>query len=901
MSGKHNKEFISKAPSPSRGDNAPAFGTPSLKITPPGSASPPLKIRGGKGGVMISGRGKGELISHPLRGGPACPVGRDEGEGDVCGFTIENISGCKLAGVLLCIMLFFPFSLCDAKEVSFEKEALVLPDNTIFLDRNGKPLRFIPDEKWERHIWISGRDIPDIVRNAFIAVEDERFYEHSGFDLKAIFRAMKDNIFQGRIVSGASTISQQVVRLIYPHKRTLGGKVTEIFRSLRLESSLSKDEILEHYLNRVPMGNNITGVELASRIYFGKPASDLSVAEAALLASIPKAPGRLDPFSKDNSRLMERKELVLRKMLYQGHISEEEFNEAENYKIILTNKDSFPFNASHLVEMLIKRGYKLPGVVHTTIDLNLQQEIEKILLSQRERLAFRGASQAAVLVVHNPTMEVLASAGSISYSDKYSGFINGTTALRSAGSTIKPLLYAQALEEGYTVSSLLEDTLRKYRTPLGNYSPDNYDRKEYGPVTMRVALGSSLNISAIKMIDSIQVEPVYQTLRRLELLKPGKGPEHYGLGIVIGNVEVSLEQLVAVYAMLANQGVFRKPRYTVDDLDGPSEQIFSPETSFIISDILSDASARMLTFGNSPNMTFPFRVSLKTGTSTKYRDGWIVGYTPEYTVGVWIGNFDGRPTAKLSGASGAAPIFKDIIYLLHENSPPSLQKMPENVVTSNVCGISGKKPGEYCHYVTAELFIKGTEPVDTCDFHDNDGYFHELPTSYAGWLYDKKRKVSAGAYRLRGFPKNLDEVFSDDMSDSGDIGIRVNSDRESQGISSDVAKNTVKTPVSQKHLTIGSVNSIDEIKTTLDNNSISIIYPLPGDRFVKDRRSDMQAIQLESLSLKPVDYVDWYIDGKHYARTGPPYNTFWKLKKGAHNIAAVLPDKTGDSVDIIVE
>lgn len=806
--------------------------------------------------------------------------------------------------ILVFIFLFSPGALSFAKEGGFEPEDIVFPDNSIFLDRNGEALRFIPDEKGQRHIWVEGKDIPDIVKNAFIAAEDERFYNHNGFDFKAAIRALRDNLREGRIVSGASTISQQVVRLIYPHERTYKEKVIEIFRSGKLEENFSKEEILEQYLNRVPMGNNIVGVELASIVYFNKSVADLSVAEAAVLASLPKAPGQLNPYNKGRTKLLKRKNRVLSRMLGQGFLAEEEFKKAMDYEIVFNEKMSFPNKAPHLVDLLIAREDGLSGKHHTTLDSSLQKEVEKLLNSHKTRLALRGASQAAAIIVHNPTMEVLASVGSFSYSEKDGGYNNGTVAFRSAGSTIKPLLYAQALEQGYTVSSLLEDVLRRYRTPFGSYSPDNFDRKEYGPVTMRVALGNSLNISAIKMVEAIEIEPVYRLLQKVNLInKPGHGAEHYGLGLVIGNAEVSLEQLVSVYAMFANGGVYRPLRYIRnDDADKDEDKVFSPETAYIISDILSDPSARMLIFGSVHDMNFPFRVSLKTGTSTKYRDGWIIGYTPEYTVGVWIGNFNGAPTARLSGSTGAAPIFKDIMYLLHGNSYPSSYARPENVAAAEVCGISGMKPGPSCNYVTKELFIKGTEPVEICAFHKNEKYFHELPTTYARWIYEKNKQVSAGSYRLEGFSRNLKNVFNDEQADNllpdEAPGIRIKNSRQKEDIISNAAMVTVD---KMDHYSIGAEAENNYEMHEYTDNRLSITYPLPKDRFIIDKNKTAQVIRLETVSYRPIKYLDWFIDGKHYARTGPPYYAYWKLEKGRHSITAVAPDRKGDSIEIIVE
>ncbi|MBI5205843.1 MAG: penicillin-binding protein 1C [Nitrospirae bacterium] len=812
--------------------------------------------------------------------------------------------GKRLSIGLVFIFLFSLSSFSLAKEGGFEREDIVFPDNSIFLDRNGEILRFIPDENGQRHIWLSGKDIPDIVKNAFIAAEDERFYNHNGVDFKAVIRALRDNLREGRIVSGASTISQQVVRLIYPHERTYKDKIIEIFRSGRLEENLSKDGILEQYLNRVPMGNNIVGINLASIVYFNKSIADLSVAEAAVLASLPKAPGQLNPYGKSRGKLLKRKNWVLSRMLEQGYLTEEEFKKSMGCEIVFNEKTSFPNKAQHLVDLLIARGTGLFGKHYTTLDSNLQKEVEKLLNSHKTRLASRGASQAAAIIVHNPTMEVLVSVGSFSYSEKDSGYNNGTIAFRSAGSTIKPLLYAQALEQGYTVSSLLEDVLRRYWTPFGSYSPDNFDRKEYGPVTMRVALGNSLNISAIRMVEAIEIEPVYQLLQRVNLINNQRnGAEHYGLGLVIGNAEVSLEQLVSVYAMFANEGVYRPLRYLKDDgTDNNADNIFSRETAYIISDILSDPSARMLIFGSVHDMNFPFKISLKTGTSTKYRDGWIIGYTPEYTVGVWIGNFDGAPTTKLSGSTGAAPIFKDIIYLLHGNAYLSSYARPENVTETEVCGISGMKPGPYCNYVTRELFIKGTEPVETCTFHKNEKYFHELPTTYAGWIYEKNKQVSSGSYRLKGFSRNLENVFQEEQVNdliSDELpGIRIKNRGQKENQASNAAMDTVN---KMDHYSVGAETEDRDETYTYPDNRLSITYPLPHDRFIIDKNKTAQVIRLETISYKPIKYMDWFIDGRHYARTGPPYHTYWKLEKGKHSIMAVAPDRKGDSIEVTVE
>jgi penicillin-binding protein 1C len=811
----------------------------------------------------------------------------------------------KLANLLPMILFLFSVLALGSSAVAgqgdFDEKDILLPDPCILLDRNGEVLRFLPDARGQRHLWIHGKDIPDIVKKAFIAAEDRNFYRHHGFDLMASLRALRDNIVQGKIVSGASTITQQVVRLIYPRQRTFGDKIVEISRSGRLENVLSKDEILEQYLNRVPMGNNMIGIELGSRAYFGKTVSQLSVAEAAVLASLPKAPGRLNPFRARKKNLLRRKDWVLQRMAEQGYLNQEEFKEARDEKILFRKQAPLPMKAPHLVNLLMARGENGPGPSYTTIDLDLQSEVEKILTSHRLRLLSKGVKQAAAIVVHNPSMEVLALVGSFSYSSLNKGFNNGVIARRSAGSTIKPFIYGMALEKGFTVSSLLEDTLRKYWTPFGDFSPDNFDMKEYGPVTMRVALGNSLNISAIKMMEGLDKEMAYQLLERMNLVTDSRrGSDYYGLGLVVGNAEVSLEQLVTAFAMLANGGVYRPLRYFLEGEAGGGDPVFSREVAYIISDVLSDPSARMITFGGFYNASFPFKVSLKTGTSTRYRDGWTVGYTPEFTVGVWVGNFEGIPTGQTTGASGAAPIFRDVIYLLQGNAHPSTPDRPETVTTVEICGISGMRPGPDCHYVTHELFIKGTEPTETCLFHGKERYYHELPTTFAGWVYEKDKRGFTGGYRLRGFSKNLEDVFYDDPQSSSlfkDLtGIRARRDDPQE---EPFSKVMVEKEGQRNHYSIGDES--DRERETSADGQLSIIYPLPYDRFVFEKNRTAQMIRLEIISHKPVEYVDWFVDGIHYTRAKPPYGTYWQLERGRHQITAVTPLKRGDSIEIIVE
>ncbi len=794
----------------------------------------------------------------------------------------------QILGTAVCLTMLF---LGKGGAEHFSDEDLAFHDNLLFTDRDGEMLRFVPDSKGQRHLWTEAEEIPDHLKKAFIAIEDERFYSHRGVDLKSILRALRDNIFHGKVISGASTLTQQTVRLIYPHPRTLGGKLREMSLSGELEERLSKDAILEQYLNRVPLGPGIVGVGLASRVYFDRKPSELSVAQAAVLAALPKAPSQYSPYGRKPDRLLERKDVVLAKMASLGFITDEQYKAERQEPILFRARKGFPNHAPHVVELLRARRKHDSGIQRTTIDLALQHDVEQILTAHKGRLAVRGAHQAAVMVVRNQTMEVLTSVGSVGYSEPHGGFNNGTTARRSAGSTLKPFLYAAALERGYTASSLLEDVLRPYKTSNGFYSPDNFDRRQYGPVTMRTALGNSLNISSVKLLETIRLEEGYDLMRQLRLMpEDGREAGDYGIGLAIGNAEVTLEGLVTAYATLANGGTYRRLRYLEKDPVDEPETIFSEQTAYIVTDILSDPSSRLITFGRA--LSFPFRVAVKTGTSTMYRDCWAVGYTPEYTIGVWVGNFEGTPTDHLSGSSGAVPIFKEILRQLYGDTPLAAFDQPKGLASVEVCGISGMRPGPKCTHKIRELFIAGTEPDEPCNFHRHEEFYHELPTTYAGWLYERDKQDAAGGFRLAGFPTNLKSVFGDPADWDGTAvdaaSVRVLYPRVSG------------TETLERKMASQDEEGYQQAVAETGKSLVRITYPLPDDHFILNEAAG-STITFQSVVTTPVAFVDWFVNGMHQGRTGPPYQLSWELERGRHRIIAVTPDRRGDSIEITVE
>jgi penicillin-binding protein 1C len=732
-----------------------------------------------------------------------------------------------------------------------------------------------------------------MVASAFVAAEDQRFWRHPGVDAVAVLRATGQNLAAGRIVSGASTLTMQLARLTYPGPRTLRRKAVEMLRSLRIEAALTKENILRTYLNRVPVGGNLVGVETGALAYFGKPAAGLTTAEAALLAALVKAPTALRPNGPRQDRLRARQRWVLERMAFLGYLSPEELAAARQEPLVFQGAGQgapiFPFRAPHFIQQVLSRERKRTtdcGRLITTLDLSLQRRVAALVHSHRARLLRGGASQAAAVVVDNRTLEVLALVGSHHYGPRDQGFNNGAAALRSPGSTLKPFLYAQALDQDFTSAAVLQDVERRYRTPRGEFMPANFDRSTHGPVSFREALGNSLNLSAVYLLNQVGPEAYYNTLAKLDLINhPERGPQHYGLGLVVGNPEVTLLQMAAAYASLANGGVYRPLRLKSEEPLEPGMQVFSPQAAYIVSDILADPLARGRIFGGSQAMNPLFRLALKTGTSTHYRDCWCVGYSPEYTIAVWVGNFGGQPTAMLSGSTGAAPILTDLAREVFAGSPPGDFPRPEGIVNRTVCAFSGLVPGPGCAHQRQELFVAGTEPTQTCTYHQPQDPWHRMPTPFAGWLKKRHGKGGEGRFRLAGFSLDLDRVFptGEDVR------------RPSPLIAGHSGK------VSLGRAPVGGKRWQHRPPTPGQAPAVSITYPLSGDHFLLPPGAESLRLTLKADCRVPFPRVTWFVNGREEAATGPPYEIILNLARGCHRLTAVGPDGLGDAVEVMVE
>jgi len=608
------------------------------------------------------------------------------------------------------------------------------PASTEFLDRHGEPLRLllVGEQYYHRPIELHGVS-PQVIA-ATLAAEDARFFRHAGFDLRAIARAVFNSLRGARPLSGASTITQQLVK--EPGPRTAARKLSEIFRALQVEAAWTKERILAAYLNRLDYGNLRTGIAAASAYYFGKPPSDLSAAEAAFLAALPKAPGRLDPHRNDGGA-RERQQWILERMRQAGALSTAEYGRAAAEPLALRPHRQ-DFAAPHFVDLLLQRRGLLPpqgGPVRTTLDLGLTRHVENVLAAQLSRLRAHNAGGAAAVVLHNPTGEVLALAGSGDYFAAGAGQVNGAWIARSPGSAVKPFTYLLALEHGAHPGTVVADIPSTFTTPTGLYRPNNYQHRFHGPVSLRHALGNSLNVAALRALEA-GGGPValHRLLRELGLSTLGHPAEHYGPGLTLGNGEARLLELANAYATLARGGLHRPFRLLEAPAPPPQSgrRLFGADSAYLIADMLADNRARAASFGLNSYLALPFPVAAKTGTSSDYRDNWIVGFTPEFTVAVWVGNPDGRPMRGITGVTGAAPAWHEIFMHLRAQQGTTWFARPDGIGEDRIHPLTGKAVAAGHPGAVREIFSRAPAPASPDDY-DTAGRV-VLPAVYRDWL-----------------------------------------------------------------------------------------------------------------------------------------------------------------------
>jgi len=611
------------------------------------------------------------------------------------------------------------------------------PQSSQIFDRNGKLLYNIYQSKDQTFIPLS--QIPKHVQQATIAIEDRSFYNHGAIDIKGITRAMYSIVFHKEL-QGGSTLTQQLVKTsLLTLDRTITRKIKEVILAFATEFLYSKNKILEMYLNQVPYGGTAYGIEAASQTYFGKKAKDLTLAEGALLAGLPEAPTTFSPFGSHPELAINRQKQVLKAMFEEGYITKKQKEEAENeslnYKRFSTSIKA-PHFSLFVKDLLVKkygeRVVEEGGLkITTSLDLDIQEMAQATVAAEVEKIKNYRVSNGAAMVANPATGEILAMVGSKDYFDtEIDGNVNVALALRQPGSSIKPINYAAGLGNGYTAATPFIDQKTCFPNQGGkNYCPVNYDGKFHGIVSMRIALGSSLNIPAVKMLKANGIRTMIATASAMGITT-FKNPDDYGLSLTLGGGEVTMYDMTQTFGVFANAGykVNLHPILKVVDKNGKVLEEYQPlkspifgkkvlpeGVSFIISDILSDNNARLLAFGANSELRIPNQiVSVKTGTTNDYRDNWTIGYTPSFVVATWVGNNDNTPMGALaSGVTGAAPIWNGIMSTLLEGKDPQSIQRPSNVIQKSICSMSGalassENNPQGC-VSRFEYFIKGTE------------------------------------------------------------------------------------------------------------------------------------------------------------------------------------------------
>lgn len=620
--------------------------------------------------------------------------------------------------------------------------------STRVLDRHGVLLREVRSEHDDRAEWVRLGEVGEWVPKALLAAEDGRFYEHAGIDPLATLRAAAQAVRRGRVVSGASTLSQQLARVLDETPRTASGKVRVVVTALRIERDLDKDQILEQYLNHVSFGLGTRGIEAASRAYFDKPSRELSLAEAATLASIPRGPAVYDPV-RGKVRLMARRERVLSQIEAHGWATSDEIARARGEALTLSLRRPGGL-APHFVRALVsgkldstlagddRDGEERPREITTTLDAELQREVEALAAATVSSLRDKDVTAASVVVVDNASGDLLAYVGSHDLFDERGlGHNDGLLARRQPGSTLKPFLYGLAIEKlGMTAATVLPDVDTTFPAPTGVYHPQNYDGRFHGPVRLREALASSYNVPAVWTTREVGEHALVERLNRLDLdLREGAG--HYGLALALGDAEVRPLDLAAAYVALAREGVARPLRAVLGGVESggapvtlaprAERRVMDARGAALIADILADERARLDGFGPNSVLDLPFRVSVKTGTSKGFRDNLTVGFSERVTTLVWVGNFDGSPMRGTSGVTGAGPLFRDVMLAVHRRlaHDPELGSATadeglasrDGFVTATICPLSGKRPGPSCPHRVSEVFI-GHPPHAICDMHE---------------------------------------------------------------------------------------------------------------------------------------------------------------------------------------
>ncbi len=733
--------------------------------------------------------------------------------------------------------------------------------STLHLDTRGHLLRISLSPSGKYRLRLPLNRMADTLKRGFLLYEDRFFYYHQGVNPLSILRSLALNTKHAKVLMGGSTLTLQIAKMIEPKRRTLGAKLLETLRAWQLEGTYSKNQLLELYLNTVPMGGNIEGVGAAAYLYLGKPAAALSVAESALLIGLPKSPKLFRPDRHPQAARVQRGK-VLRSMARDLRFTPRQLAEAEQAPIP-EHRFSNPHECQHL---LSRTHHESPRLIREyTLDPQLQAFCELRLRTASEKMRPWDIFNGAILVIDNHTMQVLAYVGSPDFNDQqHGGQINGANILRSPGSLLKPFLYARGLEAGLiTPRRLVYDLERNY----DGYQPANYERRFWGPLAAEDALAYSLNTPAVELEYELGTERgLAGFLRQTRLAGPRLAKNNPGLSIVLGAMPMSLEEMVQLYAIFSNQGRLRRLLFFQDELNQPNQgsPMLSPEATFITGEML----ARL--FRPDLPQAWEFtanrgKIAYKTGTSFGLRDAWTIGFTPGYTVGVWLGNVDAKGSTALVGSKVAAPLMAEIMNELTRYKDAWFRQ-PATVRQRPVCALSGEPMSPACTSSLQDWFIPGISSMKPCPIHQR-------------LTFDKKTGL---------------EVCKACMTQPREAYLEK---------TVEIWPPEAAAYLRQQGKTAGiSMQHNPECPALVSTGGLKIKSPLPNSRFALTQAlaSRHQKIPLSAQCQHPADNVFWYEDQRWLGQTKPDETLYLEPKPGRHTISAVTARGQVDHVDIVV-
>ncbi len=726
--------------------------------------------------------------------------------------------------------------------------------STVIEDEDGQLLHVYLNKKEQWHFPPGDDRIPEKLQSAVISFEDERFQRHIGIDLQAIARATYNNISEGKITSGASTLTMQVARMRNPKERNYLNKFIEVIDALKIDLHYSKEEILHLYLNQAPYGGNVVGYRTASYKFFGKQPQQLTWGEAATLAVLPNAPGLIYPNKKDERLLIKRNSL-LKKLFEKGIIPQQTY-ELASIEPVPDHFISFDSEAPHLARWLKQQN---PGesLIQTTISKKIQRTANQIAQKHQNILEPFGIHNLSILIADTKTGAIKAYVGSPDFFDnQHGGQVDGVQSARSSGSILKPFLYALSMDEGLILPQTL---IRDLPTYFEGFAPNNASEKFLGVASAKEALVSSLNIPAVRLLNSYGVFQFYAVLKKAGVSTFFRSADDYGLPLILGGAEVNMWDMVALYRALANEGQVKPNQILQKDTLTQSQPIFSSGASFLTLDILKElVRPGSEYYWRSFNRRRP--IAWKTGTSFGHKDAWAVGVNPQYTIGVWVGNFNGETNKNLSGASSAGPILFDLLQTLP--SDPKQKWFTKNDMDfsqKRICSLSGFSATSACiavDTVDAPYYMK---PLKTCDYHQIK-YF-----SNSG-----KYQTCSHCWSSLGALKKSVTTYSPDIA----YYLREN------------GQYIERIPTHYPHC-----------PRYKSEQSVQIIYPnLEAKLFLpRDYDGEIQQVLCKVGNTQSVEKVFWYLDDVFLGSTEIDHKMAVKFKPGNNTLKVVDENGSEDS------